>query len=370
MSRRPSISLALVLMLVGSGCDDGAAGGADAAPPSPDVEMPDGRTPDAEPEDTPDGAPADARPNGPDGGCAVEEQAAWQPLAPVGAGPIQEVAIAALGGELYVVGGFDDAGRIVPTVSVYDPDADAWRAAAPLPVAMHHANAAVVDGRLWVLGFLRDRLFGEDGRSFVYDPGDDAWTAGPDLPAGWHRGASGMAAIDGRIYVVAGFAAGSAISAVHVFDPADGSWTQLPDLPGPPRDHMAAAAVDGLLVVAGGRDSRIGAHVNRVDIFDPAAGAWRRGADMPTSRGGVAAAGGHGRFYVLGGEGDVGRASGVFPQVEVYDVACDAWRSLDDMPLPKHGTGAAIIGDWLYVPGGADVQAFGAIDDHARLRIR
>lgn len=372
MSTRPLIILAVCGLL--AACDDGAAE-VDAEPP-PDSAAADGAAPDPEPDGAPDPEPdamPDAEPepdSGPPPTCAAEQDPEWQDRAPVIGGPIQEVAVVELGGEVYVIGGFDGGGRIVPTVTAYDPEEDAWRQVASLPIAMHHANAAVVDGRLWVMGFLRDRFFAEDGRSFVYDPADESWSPGPDLPDGWHRGASGVAAIDGIIYVVAGFAAGSAISAVHAFDPSDTSWTRLPDLPGPPRDHMAAAAVDGLLVVAGGRDSRIGAHVPRVDIFDPAQGAWRRGADMPTSRGGVAAAGGHGRLYVVGGEGDPARPSGVFPQVEVYDVACDTWRILDDMPLPKHGTGAAVVGDWLYVPGGADVQAFGAVDAHARLRIR
>jgi hypothetical protein len=32
------------------------------------------------------------------------------------------------------------------------------------------------------------------------------------------------------------------------------------------------------------------------------------------------------------------------------------------MVTPRHGMGAAAIGNSLYVPGGATVQAFGAVD--------
>ena len=32
------------------------------------------------------------------------------------------------------------------------------------------------------------------------------------------------------------------------------------------------------------------------------------------------------------------------------------------MRTPRHGTGAAVVGGVLWVPGGADVQAFGATD--------
>ena len=32
------------------------------------------------------------------------------------------------------------------------------------------------------------------------------------------------------------------------------------------------------------------------------------------------------------------------------------------MRTPRHGMGAATVGGALYVPGGADVQGFGAVD--------
>jgi len=367
------ITLALVSTLAW-GCDDGPAAVDDAETPEAstmDATVMDSAPPvvDADGAVDDDASSRDMSP-APDAGACSAPPDDWEAIAAVGAGPIQEVAVVALDGEVYRIGGFDGPGRIVPAVSAYDPADDAWRVVTPLPVAMHHANAVAADGRIWVLGFLRDRAFGEDGRSFVYDPATEAWAPGPELPAGWHRGASGAAAIDGIIYIVGGFAAGDALSAVHAYDIAGETWSRLPDLPGPPRDHMAAGAVAGQLVIAGGRDTRIGAHVPRTDVFDPATGAWREGAPMPTSRGGAAAAVSGARLYVIGGEGDRSQPTGVFPQVEVYDMACDAWHVLDEMPLPVHGTGAAVIGDWLYVPGGADVQAFGAIDQNARLRVR
>lgn len=393
--RRSAAMWVLVLAAsAGAGCDDdpgafadgpegGAGGGVDVGlVDGSAVDLPDGTASDGSPSDgTPsdgtasDGTPSDATlsdatPS--DGGrpCDAVADPRWQPLDAIGTGPIQEVAVAALFGEMYVVGGFDDNRRIVPRLSVYDPENDAWRLGPAVPQAMHHANVAAAGGRLWVLGFLRDQLFAEDGRSFVYDPKTEQWSDAPSLPAGMHRGASGVGVVGDEIFIVGGLAAGQATSLVHAFNTADGTWRQLPDLPGPARDHMATAGVGGVLVVAGGRDGRIGAHVARVDVFDPAVGAWRRGADMPTSRGGVAAAGVDGRLVVLGGEGDVSRASGVFPQVEVYDVACDRWVSLPDMPEPRHGTGAAVIEGWLYMPGGAAVQAFGANATHARMRVQ
>ena len=70
----------------------------------------------------------------------------WETRATIASGPRQETAVVALGGEVYVLGGFDGSGRVVATVEAYDPRADRWRSVADLPLAMHHANAAVVDG--------------------------------------------------------------------------------------------------------------------------------------------------------------------------------------------------------------------------------
>jgi hypothetical protein len=56
--------------------------------------------------------------------------------------------------------------------------------------------------------------------------------------------------------------------------------------------------------------------------------------------------------------------SGVFPQKEVYDPRTDTWERLAPMPTPRHGIGAAVLGDRIFVPGGAAVQGFGATGVH------
>ena len=42
----------------------------------------------------------------------------------------------------------------------------------------------------------------------------------------------------------------------------------------------------------------------------------------------------------------------------------DSWEALEPMPTPRHGTGAAELDGVIYVPGGATMQAFGAVDTH------
>src|SRR5207245_11599377 len=66
--------------------------------------------------------------------------------------PRAETAAVLVGNEAYVLGGFDANGMASAKVEVYNTTSDAWRTASPLPVALHHAGAAVVNGRIYIVG--------------------------------------------------------------------------------------------------------------------------------------------------------------------------------------------------------------------------
>ncbi|MGE3768760.1 MAG: hypothetical protein AB7L94_41300 [Kofleriaceae bacterium] len=58
----------------------------------------------------------------------------------------------------------------------------------------------------------------------------------------------------------------------------------------------------------------------------------------------------------------------MFAEVEAYTVSTDSWEIFPLMATPHHGLGAAISGEVFYVPGGANREAFGAVDTHEALR--
>ncbi len=282
----------------------------------------------------------------------------WSRVAPIGAGARQEVAVVAVGRSIYVLGGFDASLQIVPSVEVYDVDADAWRTAAPMPVRAHHANAAAVEGKIYVVGFLVERGFAPDGRVFVYDPAADGWSEGASMPTGTERGASGVAAIGSKVYVAGGLR-GGAVADLSAYDVGEDRWESLAPMPSGV-DHATAQAFGGRLYVFGGRFRSLGSHVARVQIYDPAADAWGEGSPMPTSRAGLASALLDGRVYVMGGEGNRSHPSGVFSDNEAYDPVSDRWEVVRPMLTRRHGTGAAAVGGRIWVPGGAAVEAFAA----------
>jgi N-acetylneuraminic acid mutarotase len=62
-------------------------------------------------------------------------------------------------------------------------------------------------------------------------------------------------------------------------------------------------------------------------------------------------------IYVIGGE----TTQGVTATVEQYNPASDTWATLAPKPMPVADVSAAVIGGWIYVPGG--LTAAGAVTD-------
>jgi hypothetical protein len=158
--------------------------------------------------------------------------------------------------------------------------------------------------------------------------------------------------IGGRIYVVGGVVPNAGVVGdLTVYDPATNMHATLAPMP-TPREHLAAAAIDGKLYVAGGRSGPLFA---TLEVYDPATNTWTTKAPMPTPRGGTGAAVLDGRLYVIGGEG-----ARIYPEVEEYDPATDRWRRVANLAVPVHGIYPVTLGGELFVAGGGIVPGYGA----------
>ncbi|MEY4551144.1 MAG: hypothetical protein RL685_7339 [Pseudomonadota bacterium] len=277
----------------------------------------------------------------------------------------QEHAVAALGGEIYVIGGFTP--MVTGSVEAFNPATDTWRAVASLPTPLHHANAATIDGRIYVAGFYLGGSFtNADARVLQYDPGTDAWSERAPMPAGTERASACVAALDGKLYVFGG-ARATTVTDASVYDVAADSWQALPPLP-EPREHCVAGAIAGSIYIASGRAGGITGFQPNTWQFDPATETYTPRAPIATPRGGTAGAVLAGRLIIVGGEGNPAPTSlGVFTNVEAYDPLSDSWQALPPMLQPRHGFGAAASEGRIFLPGGAAAQGFGAVDAHTVL---
>jgi N-acetylneuraminic acid mutarotase len=275
----------------------------------------------------------------------------------------QEHSVVALAGEIYIVGGYSPISTAVATVEAYNPSTRTWRAVRDFPQVLNHANAAVVGNTLYVLGFyIGSSQSNTSGQVYAYDPTANEWTERTGMPEGTERASACVAALDEKIYVFGG-ARGATVADASVYDTSADSWQALPALP-EPREHCAAGAIGGVVYIAAGRAGAITGFGTWTFAFDPATNMYSEKAQIPTLRGGVAGAVLADRLFIFGGEGNSAAGTdGVFGEVEAYDPVSDSWQEFTPLQIPRHGYGAATLDGRIYLPGGANRQGGGAVND-------
>ena len=265
----------------------------------------------------------------------------WQRAAPLPL-PRTEVAAAVVGGRIAVVGGFVADGSSSSRVDVYTLRTNAWSRLPDLPVAVNHAMAASFRGRLYVVGGYAGR---EPLRAaYVLDRG--RWRALPRPPEA--RAAAGAAVVGSRLYVVGGVGPGGLAERMLVFDLRRGRWTTAP---GPrPREHLAVTAAAGVVIAAGGRLAGIDTNLAHVEAFTPRDRRWRQLPPVPHARGGTGAAAIGSAVVSVGGEEPSGSIASVY--VIGLDHRGPRWQRAADLPTPRHGLGVVALGGRVYAIGG------------------
>lgn len=289
----------------------------------------------------------------------------WTPRAALPI-PRSEMAWAtAAAGRMHVVGGYGE-GRVDRAYHhVYDPAADQWLDAAPLPRGANHVAVAAEGGRVYALGGFIEQNRNPDHNTYAYDVAADRWTAIAPLPR--PRGAAAAVMLDGKLHLIGGASEPTmeraSVGWHEVYDPLADRWTVLKALPGA-RDHVGCVAHDGAIHVIGGRFNTFEYNTNLHHVYLPAKDTWEERTPIPTARSGHGLVVYRGRFFAMGGE--AGRIEGgrpiqarVFGQMESYDPAAGTWQRHAPMPTPRHAVGAAAIGDWIYVAGGGAVLGGG-----------
>ena len=289
----------------------------------------------------------------------VDERFLWtrRALMPT---PRQEIAAAALDHRIYVFGGLDDNGRSIAAVEAYDPRANTWERRRSLPQPLNHLAAVSTGGRIYILGgytnFARDLNISR--QTLEYDPAADSWTRKADMP--WPRGGHGAALLDGRIYLLGGIGSSTTNQArAMIYDPDTDAWEVGAPMP-VHAEHLTVAAAAGRIFAFSGRWE--GLRRSEVQAYDPASDTWELRAPIPTPRSGITSQSWLGRIHLFGGE-----LPGVFSEHEVYDPVGDTWETAPPMPTARHGLASGIVDGKIYVVGGgtiAGLRATAAVEEY------
>ncbi len=279
----------------------------------------------------------------------------WQMVTPVTESTARsENSMVAIGDKLYLFGG-----RGMKPLEVYDSKTNTWIKKGGLPQEIHHFQAVVYGGEIYVLGALTGPYPHETPipHVYIYNPEKDEWRKGPEIPR--KRGSAGVFVYKDKIYMVCGIQDGHWDGHVAWFDefnPKTGEWKVLPDAP-QARDHINVVMVKDKLVVAAGR--RSSAVINKVldlviaetDVYDFKTGKWTTAEQkIPTTRAGNAAIIYQNKAVFIGGEGP--HQVPAHDEVEAFDPQTMTWSSMPKLNQGRHGTSAARIGKKWYISSG------------------
>ncbi|CAJ1422009.1 unnamed protein product [Effrenium voratum] len=189
---------------------------------------------------------------------------------------------------LHLVGGHDGRGQLSRCWRM-DPRSGDWQEAAPLPSARSMAAAAALGGRLYVAGgfdggYLRDVE--------VFDPAWNCWSAGPAMLQ--KRGGLALVALRGQLFACGGKDEDAIHRSAEAFqlprsvsEPPEGAWRALPALSSA-RCYPAARRVFGAVWLCGGL-SRAGI-LKSTEFLALDADRWQPGPEMLFARASAAAA--------------------------------------------------------------------------------
>lgn len=133
------------------------------------------------------------------------------------------------------------------------------------------------------------------------------------------------------------------------------AWIRLPEAP-TARTEVGAAYLDGFVYAAGGIgvDGGSGRVLSTFEAFDVSGSTWKTLPELPRPRHHAAVAGLDGTIYVMGGYTDI--AFTPSSEVFTYDVASGRWRKAPPLPEPLGAGGAAVVEGKIYYVGGTDAS--------------
>ena len=255
-------------------------------------------------------------------------------------------AVVSTGTELYALGGTGAGGK--PVLEVERFDGKRWIEETTLPGnGLNAPAAAVVNGRIYLLGGFNTTTNVPSDHLLVYDLTTHAWSEGAPLPA--PRGGHAAVVLDGKIHLLGGGNSRSTIADHSVFDPATNRWADAAVLPRS-EGSPAVVAFQHRIYAIGGRSGP--SDFGDVYIYDPSADRWTSGPSIDP-RGTAGAVAYCGAIYLFGGESQARNET--LGDVFRLGVGDSTWSRETPMPTRRNFARAVTLGDDVYVVGGSEL---------------
>lgn len=268
--------------------------------------------------------------------------------------------------KFYLIGG-----RGINPVNVFDPATNTWASKGKSPMEIHHFQAVVVGDAIYLMGAMTGRYPKETPLEniWIYYPENDTWEKGAEIPKDRRRGGAGAVLYGNKIYMIGGIEYGHTSGTNNYFDSYNiqtGDWEILTKAPHV-RDHFPAIVVNNKLYCVGGRNTSVH-HPNRfgaffdatipyIDVYDFEQEQWytlKEELPFPSAAGGLVEI--DNKLIYMGGEGEFKHA---YYQTQCLDLESGKWEQLAPMVIGRHGSGAILHNNKIYVAAGSQNQGGG-----------
>jgi len=272
-----------------------------------------------------------------------------------------DLSAAVVNGKIYVMGGqatgVGEGAPASPKVEEYDPMTDSWDTTkASMPTARNSFSSSTANSKIYVFGGQTHAVTTSISSVEEYDPQTDTWdsikTAMPDS-----RVASSASVIGGKIYVIGGWNyVGPNITPyrnVWVYDPLTDAWDDSTRMDMPtPRAYLSTSVFDGKIYAFGGGNATTTA-LSTVEAYDPVTNTWATKASMPAGRSYLMTDTLDGLMYVFGGS--TGPFDPPMPDAWAYDPATNTWddTTIMNMPAGLITSTCKEVGGKIYITGGS-----------------
>jgi enterochelin esterase-like enzyme/N-acetylneuraminic acid mutarotase len=253
---------------------------------------------------------------------------------------------AVLGGKIYVVGGAAGPMNISSVFEVYDPATDSWAKKANLPIALVYPNVCALQGKIYVFGGNTAIFSGPCKNCFVYDPESDVWEQISDAPQAY--GGPTLVVSGGKVYLIGGGIDGKMVSDVNMYDPLTDEWTKKADMPTPRSMHDACVFENMIYVFGGTTMDWTNVFYPVVERYDTEKDSWSGSTDMPLGRWSPASCVYNGHIYLTGGHSGTNACN----RVDILDPVTGTWSSGPPLQQLRRGHVACVVDGKIYVIGG------------------
>jgi hypothetical protein len=224
---------------------------------------------------------------------------------------------------------------VKPAFSSADIAENSWVSKAPMSQARAGLGVAAVNGKIYVIGgYAMSGQWPTSSESIntneEYDPATDRWTIKAPMPIPLSN--FGIAVYQNKIYCIGGLNGTN-----EVYDPTTDSWALKAPMPTAKYYGAQANVVNGKIYIIGGYPA-----YNRAlnEVYDPATDTWTTKAPMSLEAGSFASGGNYAsavvdnKIYVIGEISSDGKHN----LNQIYDATKDSWSYGSSPPILMYGT--------------------------------